>query len=266
MNNDTVRVVAVDVDGTLAGADHRVSRRTMRVLTALEEKGVAPVIITGRTETAALSIAHEAGLTAAIISCNGAIVTDPVSEHRLRETTFARTVIADLIEWSEGYPDVELFLWTAERMHAERRTPAAELLEAINLEGLILGSFGNINQQSVVKVMIGGTAADLDQVADELAGRFDFMHRSLDAFFEGSAPGASKRESLKVVLDGLGVTLEECLGIADGDTDVGWLSDIGQAIAVPNARPSVLAIADDVIGHHADEAVAKFLEGRFNLL
>ena len=50
------------------------------------------------------------------------------------------------------------------------------------------------------------------------------------------------------------------MGIADGDTDAAWLAEIGLPVAVSNAMPAAREAATLHIGHHADEAVADFLE------
>lgn len=263
-SRNLIRVVALDIDGTLAGSDHRVSTRSINVLTALQNAGVAPVIVTGRTEKAALSIAREAGLSAPVISCNGAIVSVQDAPERIREAVFGTPVILDLIDWAGTQDDLELILWTPGGMLAEKQTQATQLLQDINLEDVTVASFGH-GVPNVVKVMVGGSTDSLDANAKVLTRAFPFLHRSLDNFFEGSPLGASKWESLQQVLASMRVDPASCLGIADGDTDIEWMSKIGHAIAVENARPSVLAIAEQVIGHHADDAVALFLQNRFNL-
>jgi hydroxymethylpyrimidine pyrophosphatase-like HAD family hydrolase len=79
-------------------------------------------------------------------------------------------------------------------------------------------------------------------------------------FFEAAPAGASKRDSLAQVLSFLGIDPARCVGIGDGDNDLEWLDLVGRAVAVANARPRVIELADEVIGHHDREGVADFLE------
>lgn len=260
-----IRAVALDIDGTLAGGDHRVSPRSTAALQALQAAAVFPILITGRTENAAISIAEAAALTTPIISCNGAIVTEAGSKRRLRESTFTPAQLQPLIQWIHETHGLQLFLWTADNMHAETMTAAAQQLGEINQQDVVIQPLDAIDVSTIVKIMIGGDRDRLDQISADLADSFPYIHRSLDQFFEGSPPGASKWEALNFVLDELAVPAGQCLGIADGDTDVGWLSQIGHPVAVSNARPAVLAIATLVIGHHADDSVGDFLQNRFQL-
>ena len=55
------------------------------------------------------------------------------------------------------------------------------------------------------------------------------------------------------------------LGVGDGDNDAAWLSQIGHVAAPANARPSVRPLAAAVVGHHADDGVAAYLEVFFDL-
>lgn len=259
-----VRAVALDVDGTLAGVDHRVSPRTSRVLAALQAAGVCPVIVTGRTRVAALAIAGLAGLRAPVISCNGAVVTDPISGEELY-TVYLGTDRVDQVLTFAAEHGLEAVVWTSSRMFAAHASDATALIEEINGEPVDLLPLGQADPSAVVKIMVAGSSEVLDGLAPTVTAEIPILKRSMATFYETSSPGASKWESLRLVLERLGVLPQECMGIADGDTDLEWLGRIGVPIAVANARPRVLAVADRRIGHHADEAVADFLEEWFDL-
>ena len=78
----SVRMVAIDLDGTLLGLDGRVSRRNIAALQAAEEAGIAVVIATGRRHRYALHVLQELGLRndTLIVSSNGAVVRTFASE------------------------------------------------------------------------------------------------------------------------------------------------------------------------------------------
>jgi hydroxymethylpyrimidine pyrophosphatase-like HAD family hydrolase len=79
--------VVLDVAGTIAGTDPLVSPRTRAVMRDLEEQGVPVVVATGRTRDSVLDVLRQAGLRTPGVSCNGALVTDPVSDRDLRTQT-----------------------------------------------------------------------------------------------------------------------------------------------------------------------------------
>ena len=71
-----MRMVAVDVDGTLLGAEGRVSARNVAALKAAERAGVQVVIATGRRHSYAMKVLRGLGLNEenGLISSNGAVV------------------------------------------------------------------------------------------------------------------------------------------------------------------------------------------------
>lgn len=259
-----IRAVALDIDGTLAGSDHRVSARSARALEALQQKGVMPVIVTGRTEAEAIAISQASRLTAPAVSCNGAVVTDPCSRERLLVSTLGAEMVNRVMAFAADH-QLDTVLWSVSKMFAAVPTEATSLLEAINREPVVITPLDTVKRNEIVKIMLCGNREQLDSVQDQLTVSLPFVKRSMDNFYEASSADATKWEGLSLVLDRLGIAPEECMGIADGDTDVIWLTKIGLPVAVENARPAVRAIASIHIGHHADEAVAQFLETYFEL-
>jgi HAD superfamily hydrolase (TIGR01484 family) len=73
-----IRMIAVDLDGTLLGADGRVGPRNLAALLAAEEAGIYVAIATGRRHCYALRVLRELGLReeTLLVSSNGAVVRD----------------------------------------------------------------------------------------------------------------------------------------------------------------------------------------------
>ena len=260
-----IRAVAFDLDGSLARADHRVSPRALRALQELEARGVPPIIVTGRSVAAARVPWGQAGLSAPVISCNGAVIEDPASGEHLVEHHLPIEVVSSILDVAERV-DVTPTLWTPTRIHASRRDASVALVEALNNETVAVGPLARVaSHEPVVKAMLGGSKERLDAMTGFIVGEVPWMMRSLNEFFETTPPGVSKAEALRLVLDRLGVPAEACLGVGDGDTDVEWLTSIGMAVAPANARATVRDVVARVIGHHDEDGVAAFLEEFFAL-
>lgn len=70
-----IRMIAVDMDGTLLGLNGRVSAENLAALRAAEQAGMEVVVATGRRHCYAMRILRELGLGAenALVSSNGAV-------------------------------------------------------------------------------------------------------------------------------------------------------------------------------------------------
>lgn len=247
------------MDGTLAASDHRVSERTSAALRQLQDAGVRPIVVTGRGEAEALRICRDAGLTAPAISCNGALITDPVSGERLRQVSVEPEMLQATARFAEHH-GVQLLPWTPDGVLADRDSEATRLLGEINQEPVVLADLAALRPDSVIKVMLAAPPEVLDEVAVAARVEVPFLERSMGWFLEATHPDATKWRSLQLVLAHLGIEPGECAGIADGDNDREWLSSIGLPIAVANARPGVLRLATAVIGANTTESVATLAE------
>jgi Cof subfamily protein (haloacid dehalogenase superfamily) len=97
-----IRLVAIDIDGTLLDPQFQISRRNLAALRATHQAGIEIMLATGRRHDFALPVAHELGIPARIISSNGALLRSTTGEtfytDRLPATT-ARKLILHMEEF-----------------------------------------------------------------------------------------------------------------------------------------------------------------------
>ena len=91
----TIKMIAIDMDGTLLGEDGKVSRRNLDALLAAEASGIEIVIATGRRHCYAIRVLRSLGLNHAnaLISSNGTVTrtlgsfgADPVASELIAHT------------------------------------------------------------------------------------------------------------------------------------------------------------------------------------
>lgn len=176
--------------------------------------------------------------------------------------SYARGLIIGI---SPGTKRGHLARATLEGIVYERRSAGTRLLEMVNDEAVLIEPLDPLGRQDVVKVMLSGAPSTLDAVQPQIDDAAPIMRRSMGRFYETSTPGATKKDALRLVLSKLSIEPGECLGIADGDTDAEWLADSGLPVAVSNAMPAARDAAVKHIDHHAEEAVADFLQSYFRI-
>ncbi|PSH05778.1 MAG: HAD family phosphatase [Acidobacteria bacterium] len=69
----SVRLIAIDIDGTLLNSNYQVSARDLETLQRAHSLGVEIVLATGRRHTFALPVAQALGFEVTLISSNGAV-------------------------------------------------------------------------------------------------------------------------------------------------------------------------------------------------
>jgi Cof subfamily protein (haloacid dehalogenase superfamily) len=68
-----IRLIAVDIDGTLLNSQFRISERDLEALRGANRDGIEVILVTGRRHTFALPIAQQLGFDLWLISSNGAV-------------------------------------------------------------------------------------------------------------------------------------------------------------------------------------------------
>jgi hypothetical protein len=257
------RALALDMDGTLAGADGRVSQRTITALRRAERAGLRVVIVTGRAVPTPLAVWLAAGLSAPLVLCGGSLTVQPPGLEILDVRVLPEQVVANALELGLRFGLV-VSLWTPTAIWVTERGPIADLLSAIN--GMEVGEIdrspGAALPQPVLKAMLGGEPAAVDRAeADILAGLSDATaSRSMRQFVEVTASDASKEKALEGVLARLGARPAQVIAAGDADNDLGMLRLAGFAIAPADAMPGPRTEADLVVGPHDADGVAEFIE------
>lgn len=256
------RLVATDLDGTLLGADRTVSPRTRAALAAVTAAGVPVVAVTGRAPRSLQPL--EGVMVGRVVVCaNGAVTWDrfagrAVAEHRLDAATALEVVgrlrrdLPDLTVAVER-PDGNLGHEPGYRPSRPWRGSPRPLTELVG--------------GGVLKLVVhqdGGGSDGLRAVATEIVGGLAAVTASASGpFVEIGPAGVDKASGLAAVAAGLGVDAADVVVFGDMPNDVSMLRWAGHGVAVANAHPDVLAVADEVTGHHGQDGVAAWLEGRF---
>ena len=257
------RVLALDMDGTLAGADGRVSQRAITALGRAEGVGLRVVIVTGRAVPTPLAVWKAAGLSAPLIACGGALTIQPPGLEALDVRPLPEHLVVEALNLGTRL-ELVVSLWTQTAIWVTRRGPIAEMLSALNeQEVLEIDRHANpVPRAPVLKVMLGGEPATVDRAeADVLAGLAGATaSRSMRVSFEATAANASKEQALEAVLERLGVAPDQVIAAGDADNDLGMLRMAGFAIVPRDAMARPRAAADLVVGPHDADGVAEFIE------
>ncbi|MFB0918540.1 MAG: Cof-type HAD-IIB family hydrolase [Clostridiaceae bacterium] len=80
-----VKLICLDIDGTLLNTSREVTDRTIRAIEMARKKGIIVTIASGRIHQSVLTIADAAGISAPIISMNGSLIKDKESGKILRD-------------------------------------------------------------------------------------------------------------------------------------------------------------------------------------
>ena len=257
------RMAATDLDGTLLRSDGTVSRRTCEAVRAAESAGIVVALVTGRPPRWMASVAQATGHAGVAICANGALLYDLHSEQVVGSTLLdASAALAAVAALRAAVPGLSFAAEFAPGFGHEASYRHGWELGEVDVR---VGTAEEILTQPVVKLLARHPTMARDELlarALELVGADVTVTSSstTEALLEISAAGVTKASALAGLAGRAGIPAAEVVAFGDMPNDLPMLAWAGRAVAVANAHPEVLALADEVTASNDEDGVAVVLE------
>jgi hypothetical protein len=243
-----IRLLALDLDGTLIGADLTLSPRVRQAVARAQDTGVTVTLATGRTFNATLPFARELNITAPLICYQGGHIQRPDEEDPLYRATMEGHLMEEALNWRQEkgwhlalYADDAVFL--SERRYSDEfyTNLVSKNIHWVDDLPAVL------RHHQPIKFIIIAESDDADEIEREVrkrfAGRLEIV-RSFEMFVEGNPPGVSKGDALRRLAEHLGIPQAQVMAIGDQDNDTPMVKWAGVGVAMGGGHPSCLAAAD----------------------
>jgi len=257
------------VDGTLLDPYERVSDRTRAVVHRVVEAGIPFVLVTGRPARWIPPVVAQLGHAGLAVCANGAVLYD-AARNRVRSA-----VTIDPMQLRAAAGAVTTALPDALLAVERPGTGAGEelfLAEPGYIHPWPDGDFGAAPRdvllgRPAVKLLVRMAGVHSGVMADavrELAGGgLGVTYSTGHGLIEMSPPGVTKGSGLAAVAADLGVEGGDVVAFGDMPNDLSMLAWAGCGVAMANAHPDILDIADEVTAPNAEDGVALVLERWF---
>ncbi|MEG0047649.1 MAG: Cof-type HAD-IIB family hydrolase [Clostridia bacterium] len=261
-----IRLIAMDMDGTLLNSKQEISAENLSALKDAQKAGIAIAICSGRLPGDSGRFMLEAGLKeCAILSLNGAYCIEkplgkayanhcltPLSlEHSLtllgqQQTCFGcflqnRIVIIDPLE------QLDDSAW-ASRMHGEGAPMIAHGMEALNQrrdEGVNKIVYYESEPEKLRSMRVCLEAIDGIEVTSSWAQNLEIMPK-----------GVNKGGAVREMAERLGLNASQVMTFGDYDNDESMIAYAGLGVAMGNAMESVKRVAKHVTLTNDENGVA----------
>ncbi len=264
-----IRLLALDIDGTLVGDDLALRDRTHAAIAAAIRRGVAVSLVTGRMASSAFTFAEALGLRQPIVAYQGALIRampEPGGGRigrLLVHTPLPASVAREAVDWALAR-GLDPHLNHLERFIIRADDPKADdYSRFLGARAELVTSLRNAIDHPVSKVLaVGDEQATLDAFIEariHFAGRAD-LTISHPRFLEFLAPGVSKGRAVRWLARRLGVPIEQAMAIGDQRNDLEMIAAVGHGVAMPTAPADVLAVARHVAPPIEEEGAAQMIE------
>ena len=262
-----IKLIVVDLDGTLLNDEHQVSDRNVDALKRAIAQGVKVMIATGKTFLSAKSIIEKLGLTTPGIFVQGLTVYQPdgtLTWQKTLPTDVCRRVITFAEERGftiVAYSGTRLLCREIsdgiERLSEKYHEPELEVVGP--LQNILFDT--QINKMILVKQNSPKKVTALRwQLERQLDGEGRLVQAMISDMLEVLPPNVSKGGTLPMVLKKLDIAPEHVLAIGDGENDIEMIKLAGVGVAMGNADEKLKAVADHVVSTNQADGVAEAVE------
>lgn len=265
------KLVALDIDGTTYGTDHKISKKVHDTIQEARKKGVKFSLISGRGPNDIEGISRELDLEPnTLIGClNGSIVKTVESEEFILNKTLTKEDVKNCIKLTDEM-NFAAFVYIGNNVYVKSNKDEFVILQnKFTYEDT--KEVGNLTKfleennllDKVNKIGIANEYDELlkfkDRFIDENKNNGQLLF-SLPFYLELIHEGTSKGNALKYISDSLNIERKEIISMGDGENDIDMLKCAGLGIAMGNAFSNVKECADFVTLTNKEDGVAYAIE------
>ena len=236
-----IKLVALDMDGTLLTSDGEVSPYTEQIIKKALDKDVHVVLSTGRALATSYPFGQALNLTSFHITCNGGQIwtmgKELVEEHLMDAKQIEKL-------WHLGdEQQVKMWMVSTDEIYRHYRPDDFYIHKWLK--------FGcHTNDQK-----------KLDFILKELSHMENIeITNSLPTNMEVNPKGVHKANALKRVCKELGLTMENVMSVGDSLNDMKMIQQAGFGVAMGNAQEAVKKAADAITDTNDADGVARAIE------
>lgn len=272
-----MKLLVLDVDGTLFGSDGKVSISSIEAMKKAQEKGVTIMLASGRDYSSLpLDQLKDVDIPY-VITCNGSAAYKTETKETLYEECLDTEEMLEVFDYvlERGiHLNVQMNggNYTEKKCQSYIRNMALpdyvkEVLDETcePLDDIV--EFVRKNEVDILKVTLNfqmkedGEYLNREE-ANQYLKKLPDIHVVDGGFanLEFNKAGVSKASGIRFMSKYLGISKEDIIAIGDSENDIEMLKEAGLGIAMGNALDEVLVVADDVTAPNDEDGVAKAIE------
>ena len=261
------KLLVLDIDGTLTNSEKKITEPTREALLRIQEKGMKVAIASGRPTPGTKYVAETLELERFgnyVLSFNGARILNYATKEIVLDKTIPAGMAGVLCEEARNY-GVGIMTYDSECALAGTAVDKYMAWEAKinNIEIKEVGHFKDVIDFPVNKCLMTADPEYLVQVEkklkDKYAGSLNIF-RSEPYFLEIMPKGIDKASVLQRFISYLGISREEIICCGDGYNDLTMIQYAGLGVAMANARPEVIEVADYVTASNDEDGIVQVIE------
>jgi len=264
----SIKLVAIDLDGTLLNSNHEVSEENKAAIKKAKEQGVKVVLVTGRPLKAMLHILEDCGLTEAgdiALTYNGGLVQWTQTGETVRQIVFPKEDSLDIYKLSQdlNLPCNFIDLDTVHEPPYPKGRPSQyqKVMNALPFEPIDMTALPE--DFPINKIVYCWHQEELDEAIKEIPEiyyeRYNLI-KSRPQLLEFMPKSIDKGKGLELLSEILDISVDDMMAIGDQENDLAMVLRAGTGVAMDNAVPAVKEAAQIITKNNDAHGVGYAIE------
>ncbi len=255
------KLIALDLDDTLLDYNKRISLENRNALKRAEQDGLHIILSSGRGFESVSLFSRELSLNEYTIVYGGAQVIDP-SGNVVYVNCVPPIAAKQVMRWA-ALRGIHLQIYLDDGYYYMRHNQFSDAYEQdYGAPGHANPDLLSIENVLTAKILLIDTPEKIEEYRRELCALFPELsvQTSQSHLLEILHPETSKARALAFVADKLGIERQQIVAIGDSEIDLSMIEYAQLGIAVANAVPALLEVADYVTSSCDENGVAHAIE------
>jgi Cof subfamily protein (haloacid dehalogenase superfamily) len=270
VSTKNIKLLVVDIDGTIAGHSNTISEPVKQALIAAQARGIQVAIATGRMYRSALRFHQEIGSTLPLMAYQGAWIQDPITQKIHRHLVLSKELAHQLLDYFEQ-PQLRALLsihfYINDQLYVREITKETEIYaQRSSIVPIPVGDLRQVLTNEPTKILaLCDDTNFISEVLGNLRRQYTpaelYLTTSVATFLEATNPYVNKGTAVRYLAEELlGLETANVMAIGDNFNDLEMLEYAGIGIAMGNAPEGVQAIAQWVAPSIDSDGVAVAIE------
>lgn len=265
-----LKLIVSDIDGTLLDDNGELGKESKKLIQELMKHNVKISLATGRLHSAALEIAKELSLNGYIISLDGALIKNFVTDETLFESFLKKRHVKKALELSEQLLVNIVLCHGTSIYYTDNNSIVPSLLSKYGAFYTKVNAYDDYITGTLEIVCSGDVKNSIKQMEDKFSfpgtigcntSYFRSKKNENIFYLEIRKAGCSKGKAFHRLLKHLSLKHEQAAVIGDWYNDITMFDTKAVKVAVANAIPELLNTADIVTAKtNKDDGTAEFFE------
>ena len=265
MSDANIKLIALDIDGTLMDKDGRISDRVKKAISRAVEKNIYVLIATGRMYSAAVPIGRELGLKTPVIVYHGSLIkefyeSDRTLLHHHLDTDLSLRIIRDVRK-----KNIQINVYLDDKLYVEEESRILqEYVSRRNIPFYKVNDFETCENFLPTKILaLDPDAEKINRTIREFKGKYSSelnITKSTDYFCEFINKKCSKADGIMFLAEKMGIDQSEIMAVGDHDNDKEMLDLAEIGVAMGNSHDNLKETADYVTDTVDNDGAALAIE------